>query len=225
MTPHRLWNKAQILSHDLLGSLSPGPCYSIWPTSTHSLMAPAPRWVSICHLEPTHMFSFQALTYTVFSFSNFPEHMFSPSNLIFYLKTLEHPNHGKLSSSWTMGHIFNKKKKSTHTSCHLLDYCFVLSLTSCLVILSSKCVHMSHFPNHSEKSLRVKIFLMFLQTCPHHSGWHHAIPTAWRSVCWSAMEAALNALVRTEGNVKLPPDEVSKGVESWRDINNNNSIF
>lgn len=59
-------------------------------TSTHSLMVPIPQPVSTWHLEPIlHVFS-PALTYTVPTLANFPEHMLSSSDPTFYTNTSEH---------------------------------------------------------------------------------------------------------------------------------------
>lgn len=181
--------------------------------------------VSTWHLEPTCLSSLQLLTHAVFSFPNFPEHMLSPSNLIFYLKTSEHSRPQQTFFFLDNGPYLFFWKKCAHASCHLLDYYFGLLLNSCLVILSSMCVHMSHFPNHSEQSPRAKTFLMFLQNPPPQ--WLAPRHTHSMALCvWIRHGGSAKCTCQNWGKIKLPHDWVSKGVESWRDINNNhNSVF
>lgn len=156
------------------------------------------------HMAPgTHPTCFLSSLY-VYNFCFFRsswEYVFPSTNSIFSMKTSEHARPSKTFFLLNNGLCARKKRCA---SCHPLYYCFVLSFTSCLVISFSMCVHMSHFPNYSVKPLRAKTSLMFLWIP--HSAWHHAIPAAWHSIGWSAAEAALNALVRTERNINLPHD-------------------
>lgn len=67
---------------------------------------------------------------------------------------------------------------------------------------------------------------MFLQTPPRPQQWLAMCHLHSMELCVLILHGgSAKALVRTEGNVKLPPDEVSKGAESWREKNNKSSVI
>lgn len=168
-------------------------------------MPPALRWVSTRGPKSTCMSSLQLLTYTVTSFSLLPEHMFSPSNLIFYLKTSEYSRPWQTFFFLNNGSsLFKKKKKKLLPPLGLLLCVSVYLLFSYFIF--PVCAYVP-FPQPQWEIPKGKDFPYVSADSPRPQQWlamchPHSMAFCVLILCGGSAKA----LVRAEGNVKLPPD-------------------